>query len=242
MVPFPMALDVVDLRDFYHSPLGESTQRLLLKLISQFWTPERGMNILGFGYPTPFMDQIKGEANRALVFMPAEQGVIAWPEQGNNAAALINEDCLPLPDESIDRILVIHSLEHADPVRPYLRELWRILKSDGHILMIVPNRRGLWAQMDNTPFGYGNPYTLNQLSKLLRDNQFTPQNTGHGLFILPSQRAIFRSLAPACEWLGQKVLRKFSGVIAIEAGKQVYATYPVRRKRPAPSPVIARLC
>jgi SAM-dependent methyltransferase len=237
-----MTIDVVDLREFYASPLGEITQRLLAKVITHYWPKGQGMSFLGFGYPTPFMDELHNDAARALVFMPAEQGVIPWPEQGNNAAALINEDCLPLPDESIDRILIVHSLEHADPVRPYLRELWRVLKSDGRILVIVPNRRGVWARFDDTPFGHGNPYTINQLSKLLRDNQFTPLHSSHDLFVLPSQRAIFRSLSSACEWLGPRVLSKFSGVITVEASKQVYAAYPVRRKRPVPSPAIARLC
>jgi SAM-dependent methyltransferase len=133
-------------------------------------------------------------------------------------------------------------LEHADPVRPYLRELWRVLKSDGRLLILVPNRRSIWARIDDTPFGHGNPYTLTQLFRLLRENQFTPLNTARGLFNLPSQRALNRSLTPAFEWLGPRIFPKFSGIIAVEAGKQVYATYPIRRKRAITSPVTAKLC
>ncbi len=237
-----MALDVVDLRDFYASPLGEIAQRLLAKVVNHYWPSGQGLNVLVLGYPIPFMDDLHKDSQRTLIFMPGEQGVIPWPEQGPNAAALIEEDSLPLPDESMDRILVVHSLEHADPVKPYLRELWRVLKSDGRILVIAPNRRGIWARVDDTPFGHGNPYTLNQLSKLLRDNQFTPLQTSHGLYVLPSQRAIFRSLATACEWIGPRLLSKFSGIVAIEASKEIYASYPVRRKRPAANPAIARIC
>jgi SAM-dependent methyltransferase len=234
-----MALDVVDLREFYASPLGEVTQRLLAKLISSFWPNLKDHSFLGIGYPTPFMDSLAQNTERSLIFMPAEQGVIPWPEDGDNATALINEDCLPLPDESVDRILIVHSLEHADQVRPYLRELWRVLKSNGRLLILVPNRRSIWARVDETPFGHGNPYTMTQLSRLLRDNQFTPLNTARGLYALPCHFWLFTLLTPALEWLGNKILRKFSGVIAIEATKQVYAACSVRKRRVAGIPAVA---
>jgi hypothetical protein len=54
-------------------------------------------------------------------------------------------------------------------------------------LVIAPNRRGIWARLDRTPFGSGRPYTMSQLSRLLRDEQFTPVGTGTALFIPPAR-------------------------------------------------------
>jgi alpha-ketoglutarate-dependent 2,4-dichlorophenoxyacetate dioxygenase len=45
---------------------------------------------------------------------------------------------------------------------------------EGRLLLIVPNRRGIWARLDSTPFGHGRPYSRGQLERLLGDALFTP--------------------------------------------------------------------
>ena len=100
--------------------------------------------------------------------MPAPQGVLHWPGEELNSTALIEEAELPLPDMSVDRVLLAHALEHTEQLRPLLREIWRVLNPSGRVIAIVPNRRGIWARIDSTPFGHGHPYTAGQLSRLLR--------------------------------------------------------------------------
>src|SRR3546814_8778053 len=118
-----------------------------------------------------------GEAGRVLAFMPASQGVMHWPPEGAGLVSLVEETDLPLPDYSIDRVLLAHGLENADSLRALLREIWRVLTGDGRVLVVVPNRRGLWARSDRTPLGWGHPYSAAQLSRVLRDNMFTPTRT-----------------------------------------------------------------
>ena len=64
-------------------------------------------------------------------------------------------DCLEgmghLPDASIDRVLAVHSLEMAANARDQLREIWRVLAPGGRVILVVPNRRGLWARGEATP-------------------------------------------------------------------------------------------
>ena len=48
-------------------------------------------------------------------------------------------------------------------------EIWRVLSGNGRLLVIAPNRRGIWARFEHTPFGHGRPYTSSQLYRLLRD-------------------------------------------------------------------------
>ena len=74
----------------------------------------------------------------------------------------------------------------SDDVRGLLKEIWRVLAGGGRVLIVAPNRRGIWARLDRTPFGSGRPYTLSQLSQLLRDEQFTPVASDHALFVPPS--------------------------------------------------------
>ena len=93
-----MALDVVDLRTFYASPLGELTRRLVGRLVRGRFDSCYGFSVLGIGYATPYLDIYRDEAVRVLAFMPAEQGVVNWPTVGRSASALIDTTALPLPD------------------------------------------------------------------------------------------------------------------------------------------------
>ena len=100
---------------------------------------------------------------------------------------------------------------------------------------MAPNRRGLWARIDRTPFGLGHPYTAGQLSRLLRDNQFTPLATGTALFVPPLTSRLWLTSAGAIERLGERWFQRFAGVVMVEATKQIYAPTPVRataKRRP----------
>ena len=94
--------------------------------------------------------------------------------------------------------------------------------------MVAPNRRGLWARIDRTPFGHGHPYTAGQLSRLLRDNQFTPLATATALFVPPLASRLWLTSAGALERVGERWFQRFAGVVMVEAAKQIYAPTPVR--------------
>ena len=226
-----MWTDVVDLRDFYGSPLGQTARRAIRQRVRGLWPDLAGQRVAGIGYATPYLRPLIGEAERVLALMPAAQGVLHWPTEGPNAAALVDEAALPLPDLSIDRVLIVHALEHAEQLRPFLREIWRVLAPAGRVLFVVPNRRGIWARFDRTPFGHGQPYTANQLRRLLRDNLFTPTATAAALFALPFYSRLFLASAGAWERVGAKLFDRFAGVVLVEAGKQLYAPTAVRAER-----------
>jgi SAM-dependent methyltransferase len=169
-----MYLDVVDLRAFYGERLGLVARRLIGQRLRAHWPSVAGESLLGIGYATPYLRNIGDGAERIIAFMPATQGVVNWPRDGPNAAALVAEVALPLPDASIDRVLVIHSLELAANARDQLREIWRILAPGGRVLIVVPNRAGIWARLEATPFGYGRPFGRTQITTLLRDAMLSP--------------------------------------------------------------------
>ena len=215
--------DVVDLRDFYQGRLGQVARRQLRARIRQIWPDVTGMRVLGLGYATPYLRPFLGEAERAFALMPASQGVLAWPAGERNLVALCDEGELPLQDYSIDRVLLVHGLEFSERSRALLNEVWRVLAGGGRLLVLVPNRRGLWAVNSGTPFGQGNPYSHAQLSRLLREAQFTPERSDAALFMPPATRSrmLMRS-AGALERVGQRWFNRFGGVVMIEATKQLY--------------------
>jgi SAM-dependent methyltransferase len=222
-----MWTDAVDLRDFYASGLGRVARRMISRRIRSLWPNVRGLNVLGLGYATPFLGPFRAEAQRVVAIMPAGQGVLHWPAEGGCLTTLADETCLPFPDRFIDRIIVVHALECADRIRPLMRELWRILADGGRLLVVVPNRRGLWAQMERTPFGHGRPYSSGQLSRGLRDTMFTPYQSDTALFVPPVRSRMVLSSATAWEQVGQRWFPTFGGVIIFEATKQIYAGHVV---------------
>ena len=220
--------DAIDLRDFYGSSLGGAARRILRARLREMWPDLRGMRLLGLGYATPLLRPFREEAERVIAMMPAAQGVVHWPPDGAGLVALADEAELPLPDVSVDRVLLVHALECSEQLRPMLREIWRVMTEGGRLIAIVPNRRGIWARLDRTPFGQGHPYTPSQLSRLFRDNMFAPIRTRPALFVPPSRSRMLIAAAPAWEKLGQRWLTAFSGVVMIEAGKQIYAASAAR--------------
>ena len=237
--------DAVDLRDFYRTSLGRMARRLIRRRVRAIWPDVHNLRILGIGFTTPYLGPFREEAERVLSVMPAPQGVIAWPDDGPGLSTLADEGELPLPDVAVDRVLLVHALECSDAARPMLREVWRVLAEGGRLLIVVPNRRGIWARLDITPFGQGNPYSIAQISRLLRDNMFTPTSWSHALFAPPFRSRMMTASAPAWEQIGRRWFGVFGGVLLIEAQKQVYAATPVpafKRRRlyvPVPAPKLA---
>ena len=226
--------DVIDLRDFYRSTLGQVARRAIRRRVRETWPDTSQMRVLGLGYATPYLVPFRDEAERVISVMPAQQGVLHWPADGPNQVALADEAELPLPDVSVDRVLLVHALEFSEQLRPMLREVWRVMADGGRLLAVVPNRRGIWARLDRTPFGHGYPYTPAQISQLLRENMFDPEGTSYGLFMPPSRRRMVITSAPAWEQVGQRWFPAFGGVLFVEAVKQIYAATPavaVRRRR-----------
>lgn len=239
--------DVVDLRDFYETRLGQVARHLIRRRVRAIWPDLKGQSVLGLGYATPYLRQFREEAERVLAIMPAGQGVLPWPEEAPNLVALAEENELPLPDMAVDRVLLVHGLECGEQVRDMLREIWRVMTGSGRLLIVVPNRRGIWAQTDRTPFGQGHPYSPPQLSRLLRDNMFTPIQTSPALYVPPTRSTTLLSMAPAWERIGGRWLPRFGGVVLMEASKQIYAGTAVRAKRkrrpvivPFPQPAAGR--
>lgn len=229
-----MWTDVVDLRDFYDSNRGRVARRMIRRRLREFWPDVTGMRVLGVGFATPYLRPFMQEADRTIAAMPAGQGVLHWPTDGDGLTVLADEMELPFEDLSMDRVLLVHALENAEPVRPLLREIWRVLAGSGKLLVATPNRRGVWARLERTPLGHGRPYSGRQLSALLRDTMFTPMSSRTALFVPPINSRMILSSSLAWEKIGQTAFSRFGGVVITEASKQLYAgqanTEPVKRR------------
>lgn len=218
-----MYRSVYELKSFYASQQGRLIRRLVGRHIRSMWPDITGMRIMGYGYAAPWLRTLEENSERCFAVMPAGRGVHHWPEGADNRACITAEDALPLETESLDRILMVHGLENADSPQAMLHEMWRVLKSNGRMLMIVPSRMGLWARADWTPFGHGTPYTAGQINHYLQECLFTHERTEKALYMPPFRSLFFMRTAFAIENVGRYVFPGLAGLHMIEAGKQVYA-------------------
>lgn len=222
----PQSLDVVQLRQFYASPLGQLVASAVGAALKKFW-PELGDDaLLGIGYATPYLaPYLQQENSKALVVagMPVTQGAIYWPSGRENRTVLMDEGQMPFGSNWLNRVMLVHGLENTDIEREMLEEIWRVMAPGGRMLVVVPNRRGLWAGSPKSPFAHGKPYSASQLKQAVCEQLFTHIHTSSALFFLPSERKSMLKAAPWMSWLCEKLFPAFGGVWVMEVEKQIYA-------------------
>lgn len=221
-----MHLDVIALRNFYYTTgLGRMVQRMLQDRLRTLWRDVRGMNVVGFGFTAPFLRPFMDEAARALCLMPAQQGVCPWPAEGPNLTTLVEETLWPLPKGFADRILIAHGLESCERPTALLHEILRVLAPGGRAIFLTPNRAGIWARRDGTPFGFGRPYSIGQLEKALSDHDLTVERHCGALYMPPSHTRFWLRAAPMIEGVGRRLeAHRLAGVSIVEASRLVFIT------------------
>ncbi|GHA25983.1 SAM-dependent methyltransferase [Devosia pacifica] len=191
-----------------------------------------GQRVLGLGFATPYLRNTLGVAERVLAFMPARQGASSWPREGPSHTVLCDPLEMPLTDAAVDMVIAVHAFEHIADEEELMRELWRVVAPNGTLIIVVPRRRGIWAQLDTTPFGQGHPFSANQLEKLLRAHSFEPEIWRDALYVPPFQSSLVLRSTRFFERVGRLFGPAMSGVICVRARKQAFPAVP-RRKRAA---------
>lgn len=234
-----MASYAHDVPRFYQGEAGAVVRQVLRAHLATVWPDLRRLHVLGLGFVAPYLDLWRDDAATCIGARLDSAGDASPVE----AQAVFAGDALPLPDLSIDRLLLVHGLERASNAARLLRECWRVLRDDGRLLVVVPNRLGLWAHAEQTPFGEGQPYTQGQVAELFGHAMFAVERSRHALFVPPVRlRAVLRSAALA-ERFGRRCVPGLGGVIVAEAVKDVYAAAPLhavaRRRFVVASPLVA---
>lgn len=220
-----MHLDVIELKRFYYrTPLGRVAQAAIRGAVARHWPDLRGGNVAVFGFGQPFLRPLREGAQRVVALMPAEMGAFHWPPEGANVSVLADERRWPLPTGFVDRLLVVHALENSERPGAVLEEAQRVLAPGGRAIFVAPNRAGLWARRESTPFGHGRPYSVGQLEARLREHRLEAVRHSAALYAPPSQRRFWLKLARVAERTGLRLdARRLAGVILVEAQKTAYA-------------------
>ena len=232
--------DINDLRRFYYQrSLGRVVQRILRDRLTDRWPPERcaAMTVAGFGFTAPMLRPYLAGARRVMALMPGPQGVMGWPAGMPNHSVLCDETAWPVETGSIDRLVMLHGLETSDHPAALLDEAWRALGPGGRMMVMVPNRAGLWAASDGTPFGLGRSYTAGQIESQTRKSGFVAHWHGSAVYIPPSDRRFWLGSAQMWERTGARISRVLiAGVVLIELAKQTRAPVGPGRAIQVPGP------
>ena len=216
--------DVIMLRQFYATPFGEGVHALINASLKHLWPSTKGESILGIGYCSPYLEQYVDDSNAVMVCMPANQGAAYWPAAGSNRVFLAHESELPIPENSINRILLVHSIENSEQLVGMIKEAYRVLTPGGRILAIVPNRLGWWSRSPRSPFGYGRPFSMMQLRELFSEQDLTVTRSNSAVFIPPTHMRLLWRFAKKIEIVGKILCPFIGGVLLIESEKQLYAS------------------
>lgn len=232
-----MRTDILDLYSFYQSDLGKAAAGFVRDQIRAAWSEHANARIAGFGYAEPYLADFMG-AERVIALAPEAQGVIHWPAGGKNRAALVHDHHWPIPDASIDRLLIVHGLEEASKPLRLMREAWRVLADDGRMIVVVGHRRGAWAMVDTSPFAAGRPYLRGQLVRLLNESMFEASSAASALYFPPFSARFLLRAAGAWEAAGARLWPWLGGVLMVEAHKRIVRGVAIPVSSPRLAPVV----
>lgn len=205
---------VEELRAYYATRDGSRVARELAATVAPAIRRGGTARLLALGYCAPLLSGLDpARLERLALVMPEDMGAHRWPYGRPNCAVQADEFNLPFAEAMFDQALLAHALEFAEPPRKLLRELWRVLAPAGELVLIVPNRLGLWTHFQSTPFGQGRPWAKGELSRLLRDAMFEPISCRTAL-VAPPVRGL--------RWLDKPLMRvaaRFGGIHFVLARK-----------------------
>lgn len=232
------------LRDWLQTPLGEALLQLESRLVEEAFDGIFGEHCLQLG---PW-----GEPNALLRFARTQQSAciadtasIAASEAAPRPAAFGQLHRLPVASGSVDAILLPHTLDYSDRPHAILREVQRVLRSDGQVVILGFKPGGLWGFRRlipgaRLPPGVDHLISDRQLCDWLQLLDFRIQNSSRYFFRWPLTGKR-RPSSPLWERRGQRWWPELSACYMLSAQKRVITLTTVRKPWRASPKVVAGL-
>jgi SAM-dependent methyltransferase len=211
------------------TPLGASLQQLEARVLEQALDGVFGEECLQLG--------LWGEPRAFLKFARTQRSAsIAAPDHVVDASVpsvLGDLHRLPVASDSIDVVILPHTLEFSDRPHAILREVQRALRSDGHVIVLGFKPGGLWGFRRLIP-GVGLPPGV---ENYLSDRRMSDWLQLLDMRIQQSERYFFRwpvsgnrgGSSPDWERRGRRGWPEFAACYPLKAQKRVVTLTPVRK-------------
>lgn len=212
-----------------HTPLGQALQQLEARAVEEALDGVFGEECLQLG--------LWGEPRGFLRFTRTQRcAVLAAPDNvGDPGPPTVLGDLhrLPVASDTIDLVILPHTLEFSDKPHAILREVQRVLRSDGHLIVLGFKPGGLWGLRRLVP-GAGMPPGI---ETHISDRRLSDWLQLLDMRIQQSERYFFRwpvagargSASPDWERRGRRWWPELAACYLLKAQKRVLTLTPVRK-------------
>jgi SAM-dependent methyltransferase len=217
-----------DLHAWLRTPLGQRVYALERKLASEALAQVFGWQMLQIG--------LWGDDDGLLTDARTQRrSVLAWHgarPADRPPAILSRTDSLAIASDSIDAVILPHTLEYEPEPHEILREVGRILSGEGHLIVFGFRPRSSWGlrhlfSTDGFPPGLERMISEGRLRDWLKLLGFELADARRYLFTLPWGAAT-PSPQSFMERAGEYLWPLLGGGYLIKARKRVYTLTPVR--------------
>jgi SAM-dependent methyltransferase len=224
LVEGPEVWETTAFENYYSSSQGQVVRRLicrrLMTVITDMHQATSDQSLAaGIGYARPFLRFLDKRHGDVIGLQSVGIKPRSWPRQRPSRLASVEEGALPLLSSTLETILLVHGLETTPDPSTLVQECWRVLKGMGRLVVVVPHRGSMWAGRESTPFGYGQPYSINQIKSLLKSHDFDVTKVQQALVAPPSGTPFYSKIAPLVERLPNPL----GGVLIVDARKMIYS-------------------
>jgi SAM-dependent methyltransferase len=217
-----------ELQSFYESKLGQFAYKNIDNSLNQIWPSSTNEIIIGIGYSNLYLNKFLLKNNLCSSIIPSsfikEQNLSNLKLDCLNSSIISKFNDLPIASSSADKILLIHLFEYTNQQNSLLREIWRVLKPGGKLLIVVPNKFSIWPIFCKIQFKKSKFFTIMQLHNILTESMLIPVKTSSTLFSLSEFNKFIPELSNIFENWSSKWLLPFGGMILMEAEKLTCST------------------
>lgn len=223
-------------RDWLQKPAGKRLLNIETERLSSIIPTLYGYEAMLIGEPA-FAQCIERSTIKNKIIVHPEANIDA----GNLSVIQAEQDSLPIGTALMDLVYLAHCLEFAANPHEVLREAYRILRADGHLLISVFNINSIWgtwrgvAKFGNNHFWKSNFMSIARLKDWLALLGFDIMRVNYFGFNLPIHGC---SQKPDLTWIeryGQKIELPVGAAFLVEASKRVIPLTPIAatwRKEP----------
>lgn len=208
-------------------PLGQNLIREEASILESSLLDKRGMHLTLIGVPSQQALLKHHEVMNQIVMGPLVNShpIFHYVET--------NFQELPVQSTSMDLVLLPHTLEFLDNPRQLLTESCRIVKPEGHLLILGFNPYSLWGlkrwwDRDKTTFSRSHFISVDTIKKWLILADFELVQQKGLLFRPPIVASSLDRYFQWMEWLGQKSHLPFGSVYLLIAKAKSIPLTPIR--------------
>lgn len=218
-------IDQATVQEWLQTPLGDSLLQQETRVVEEALDGIFGEQCLQLG--------LWGDPRTFVRFARTQRcALIAEQSWGEGPSAIGELHRLPIASDSIDSVILPHTLDYSDRPHAILREIHRVLRASGHLVVLGFRPGGLWGLRRLIPGAGLPPGSLQLVSdRRLRDWLQLLDMRIHGLtryffrWPLPGLKG---KASPQWESRGQRWWPELSACYMLSAQKRISTLTPVR--------------